>query len=251
VINQIAGTSSLIALFWRDYRDQAMRPSAARLAKVLRQHSRFASLCIASSFLNYAGLSAPTFLLAYFYTPDAVGAFSLAQRFSAIPAVFIGNAISQVYFASACRLIHEDPQELKRLYQRTTFLLFGISVVASLAFSLSPWLVPILFGAKWAESGWMMQYMAPMLIFTMSVSPLTMLEWLEKNVEVLVWHFVRLSLIGAGFLVAHSYHLSAPISIGIFSLVNAVMYLILFFLNRIAIDQIIVKGITSPKTESV
>jgi O-antigen/teichoic acid export membrane protein len=251
VVNQIAGTSSLIALFWQDYRKSTRGFSFNRLLKVASEQFNFAGLCITSSFFNYAAISAPTLLLAYFYTPDAVGAFSLAQRFSGIPAVFIGNAISQVYFATACQLVHSDPIELKRLHRRTTLLLFGISATACAGFFFSPWVVPIVFGERWREAGIMMQYMAPMLLFTIAVSPLTMLEWLERNTEILIWHVARLLLIIGGFFWAQSQHFSAAVSIGIFSLVTAIMYVVLLLLNHHAITQLINKHRSQPYPENL
>lgn len=241
VINQLAGTSALVALFWKDYQKSSRRPSFQHLANVGQNHAGFAGLCIASSFFNYAAISAPTLMLSYFYTPDAVGAFSLAQRFSGIPAIFIGNAISQVYFASACRLVHDDPKELKRLHFRTTLLLLGVSSLACLCFLFSPWIVPIVFGKEWYQAGIMMQYMVPMLLLTIAVSPLTMLEWLGKNTEVLIWHTIRLALIVVGFLFAQSQHFSAAVSIGIFSAITAIMYAILLLLNHLAIERLIRK----------
>jgi O-antigen/teichoic acid export membrane protein len=241
VVNQVAGTSALVMLFWQDFRKRRQRFSLHRLVKAGKDHANFAGLCITSSFFNYAAMSSPTLLLAYFYTPEVVGSFSLAQRFSAIPAVFISNAISQVYFANACQLVHENPQELKQLYQRTTLLLFSIATVTSTCFLISPWIVPRVLGEQWSQTGMMMLYMAPMLLVTIAVSPLTMLEWLEKNIEILIWHIVRLVLIVAGFYFAKSQNLSAVSSIGIFSLITAVMYIVLLWLNRFAMNELIQK----------
>jgi O-antigen/teichoic acid export membrane protein len=241
VVNQLAGTSALVRLFWQDFRKRQQRFSLNRLVQVSQDHANFAGLCITSSFFNYAAMSAPTLLLAYFYTPEAVGSFSLAQRFSGVPAAFIGNAISQVYFANACQLVHENPRELKRLYQRTTLLLFSIATVTSACFLISPWVVPRVLGVQWSQTGMMMLYMAPMLLVTIAVSPLTMLEWMGKNTAILIWHTIRLVLIVSGFYFAKSQDLSAVWSIGIFSLITAIMYVVLLLLNQSAMNDLIQK----------
>jgi O-antigen/teichoic acid export membrane protein len=232
VVNQVAGTSTLVMLFWKDFRKRQQKFSWPRLVQASQDHANFAGLCITSSFFNYAAMSAPTLLLSYFYTPEAVGSFAMAQRFSGIPAAFIGNAISQVYFANACQLVHENPRELKRLYKRTTLLLFGIATATSACFLVSPWAVPTVLGQKWSQTGMMMLYMTPMLLVTIAVSPLTMLEWLGKNIAILVWHTLRLALIVAGFYCAQHFQLSAVWSIGIFSLITAIMYIVLLLLNQ-------------------
>jgi O-antigen/teichoic acid export membrane protein len=239
VINQIAGTHSLLVYFWQDYRRQKVRFSLKRLRRAGHKHFRFAGICIFSSFFNYAAIAFPPLLLSLFYTPDVVGSFSLAQRVSSLPTVLVCSAISQVYFANACELIHTNPIELKRLHTRTTLLLFGISLGAGAVFLLSRWIMPFAFGAQWQEAGIMTQYMAPMLVVTIAVSPLTTLEWLGKNQAILVWHTVRLALITAGFVGAHQNHLSASMAIGIFSMITGLMYIVLLGLNRYAINDLI------------
>jgi O-antigen/teichoic acid export membrane protein len=240
VVNQIAGTHSLLLYFWQDYqRPKVMKFSLNRLRQTARKHFRFAGICIFSSFFNYAAIAFPPLLLSLFYTPDVVGSFSLAQRVSSLPTVLVCSAISQVYFANACDLIHTNPIEMKRLHTRTTLLLFGISLGAGGVFLLSRWIMPFAFGSQWQEAGIMTQYMAPMLIVTIAVSPLTMLEWLGKNQEILVWHSIRLALITVGFVVAHQNHWSASIAIAIFSMITGLMYIVLFGLNRYAINSVI------------
>jgi O-antigen/teichoic acid export membrane protein len=239
VVNQIAGTHILAKYFLRDYRSGQFHLSPSKLVAIALKYRQFAGICIISSFFNYAAIAAPPVLLSFFYNPDAVGAFSLAQRLSALPAVFISNAISQVYFANACRLVHEDPQELKRLHVRTTMLLLGVSSLAGGAFLVSPWVIPWVFGTQWQTTGVMAQYMSPMLVVTLAISPLTMLEWMERNLEILVWHMLRFVLLITGFWLSWHNHWSASIAIGVFSITTSVMYVILFFLNQYSINEVI------------
>lgn len=244
IVNQISGTNVLLSSFWKDYEIKKPCFSLHRLLKVARTKLQFAFSCVISSFFNYSAIVFPPLLLSLFYTSDDVGYFALAQRVSSIPTVLLCTSISQVYFANACELIHQNPTELKRLHTRTTLLLFGISSIAGVVFLFSRWMIPFAFGEKWEMAGVMTQYMAPMLVFSVAVSPLTMLEWLGKNNQVLIWHIIRLVLIIAGFYISHVIHLSAPTSIGIFSLITAIMYIVLLLLNRHAIDEVISGKIT-------
>jgi O-antigen/teichoic acid export membrane protein len=161
------------------------------------------------------------------------------MRVIGIPSVLVSNAVSQVYFANACELIHTDPKELGRLHLRTTILLFGVSLCVGAVLLFSPWIVPTVFGRQWQSSGTMCQYMAPMLLSTLCVSPLTMLEWLNQNTQILTWHVVRLILLVMGFHFSGYYQLPVEICIGVFSFITALSYAILFLLNKRAIDRLI------------
>jgi O-antigen/teichoic acid export membrane protein len=238
-INQFAGLKPLISFFLRDGKQYLKSYSIDNCIAAGKEYLVFVSSCVTSSFFNYAAMSAPAILLAFYYGTEEVGLFALAQRITSIPAVLISNSVSQVYFSNACELIHTDPRELGRLYTRTTLLLFGVSLLVGCGLLLAPWIVPTLFGRQWQSSGIMCQYMAPMLLSTLCVSPLTMLEWLNQNVEILVWHSIRLILIVMGFYLSNYYQLSAEVCIGIFSGITAVSYAILFLLNKHAINRLI------------
>lgn len=239
VINQISGVYPLILVFRQSSKNQLAHFSMRRSLAAGREYLKFSLSCVTSSFFNYAALSAPALFIAYYYDTETVGLYSLAQRITSIPAIFIGNAVSQVYFSHACELIHQDPKELKKLFDKTSLLLFGVSLLAAVFLLAGPWIVPVVFGAKWRVAGIMAQYMIPMLLFTIAVSPLTMLEWVDKSVEILIWHVVRLSSIITGFCLCHAYHLSSTTAIMVFSVISAIMYAILFVLNRLAIDELV------------
>jgi O-antigen/teichoic acid export membrane protein len=241
LVNQFAGVRSLLSLFWKTGQTYLSRSSLTQLVSVGKEYSILAASCVSSSFFNGAGISAPSILLALYYDPETVGMFALAQRLISIPSVLICNSISQVYASDACRLIHENPSELKKIHTKTTLLLFGVSILAGLFLLFSPWIVPLVFGSKWLSTGTMAQYLIPCLISSVAVSPLTMLEWMNKNVEIFIWHLFRLLFLIMGFYFAHTYNLSSEMAVAVFSGVTAIMYAILFILNRMAINNLIAK----------
>jgi O-antigen/teichoic acid export membrane protein len=238
IVNQLAGLKALLSFFWRDGQKYMAVFSIASCTSVGREYLGFITSCVTSSFFNYAAISAPSILLAFYYGTEEVGFFALAQRITSIPAVLISGAVSQVYFANACELIHTDPKELGRLYIRTTLLLFSVSLAVIMVLFFTPWIVPIVFGKQWQLSGIMCQYMSPMLLSTLCVSPLTMLEWLNKNSEILVWNVLRFFSLIIVFHLSHYFHLSIDKCIGIFSLVTAFYYGVLFLMNKYAIDRL-------------
>ena len=210
-----------------------------RLISISRKYAKFATLSVGASIVEAANSVAPALLIAWLYDPQSAGLFALAQRVTSIPANLVGKSMSQVFIAHASELIRYDPLELKRLFNQTGIFLFAISLLISLSLFFSPWMFTFAFGERWRDAGIMAQYTIPMFVGSMTIGSLTILEWLHKQHWLIGWHSTRLILLCLGFWVAHIGNYSSVISIGILSLVAALMYIILLFLNIYAINSLI------------
>ena len=87
----------------------------------------------------------------------------------------------------------------------------------------------------------MVQYMSPMFIGSMTIGPLTLLEWVEKQDWMILWNTIRLILLGLGFWLAHLNNLSSTMAIAILSIITAVMYVALLIMNIYAINLLIAR----------
>ena len=239
VLNNVVGTTSQALFFWQNSRTELQNLSVDRLILTGRRYFKFAMLTLVSSVIQASGSTAPSLLLALFYDPKTAGLFALAQRVNSIPTMLVSTSISQVFQAHAAESIREDPRELKRLFTRASLLLFVISLFLSLGLLLSPYFFPIIFGDSWKESGIMVQYMSPMFVGSMTIGPLTLLEWVEKQDWMIIWNTIRLILLGLGFWLAHLNNLSSTMAIAILSVITAVMYIVLLAMNIYAIDLLI------------
>ena len=249
VLHSGVGIGGLALSFWQDWKARLKNVSIGNLSKVSRKYSRFPTFSVWSSFCNSAGLAAPALLLAFFYDPTAVGSFAVAQRVTSIPATFIGSSISQVFLANAYSLIHQDPHQLKHLHRRMTFLLLGIGLCIGLGLLFSPWVFPLLFGEKWHSSGVMAQYMALMFVASLTVSSLSILEWLDKQDWMLVWNVIRLVFIYLGFFFADAAQWSASSAIAVFSLIMTIMYGLLLAMNFYGLNLHIKKHLSQSISE--
>jgi hypothetical protein len=72
-----------------------------------------------------------------------------------------------------------------------------------------------------------------------SVSPLTMLEWLNQKIELVGWQAIRLVALVIGFYACNYYRMPVEICIGVFSCTTAIAYGLLFLLNKRAIGRLI------------
>jgi O-antigen/teichoic acid export membrane protein len=239
VLNQVVGTGKLASFFWRDCRAELKQYSLARLLSAGRKYSRFALLTLGACFIESASAVAPAMLLALFYDAQVVGLFALAQRVTGIPITLIGNSVSQVFLAHASEFIREDPQELKRLFSRTSLFLFIISLPISVGLLISPWAFQLLFGAAWKESGIMTQCMIPMFVGSITIGPLTLLDWLNRQDWLITFHGIRLVLFGLGFWLSHVYHFSSIMAIAVFSIISVITYGLLLILNFYSIHLLI------------
>ena len=240
-LNQMVGTGTQALFFWRNCRTQLQNLSVNRLIQVSRKHCKFATSSLGASVVQTAGLTVPALLIAFFYDARAVGSFALAERVISLPVALVGRSIAQVFLAHASELIRENPKELKRLFSRTTALLFLISSLFSLGLLLSPWIFPIVFGNSWKEAGNMTLYMIPMFVASITISPVNILAWVEKQNWMITWNVVRLALLSLGFWLANISNLSSTIAVAIWSLITAIMYILLLILNFYSIHLLAMK----------
>jgi O-antigen/teichoic acid export membrane protein len=235
LLTQVVGIWQQAIFFWSNHHAQIKLVSFARLSIVARKYFSYALTSGSSTFIYATGSAVPALLLSSFYGTAAVGSFSLAQRLTSIPAVIVGAALSQVFLSHAAEMIRNDPKELKRMFLRTSLLLFSVSLLIGIAILGSPWILPIVFGKIWTESGFMAQAMVPMFVFSMAISPLSILEWVGKQKWMLGWNIARLSIFWGGFVVANLNHWSATMAVLTYSITTAVMYIILWLLNLYSI----------------
>jgi O-antigen/teichoic acid export membrane protein len=231
LLTQVVGIWQQAVFFWSNHHAQVKLVSVARIATVGRKYFSYALTSGTSTFVYATGSAIPSLLLSSFYGTSAVGSFSVAQRLTSIPVVIVGAALSQVFLSHAAEMIRNDPKELKRLFLKTSLLLFAASLLIGSIVLASPLVFPIIFGKIWVESGFMAQAMVPMFIFSMAIAPLSILEWVGKQSWMLGWNIVRLGLFWLGFWVAHINGWSATAAILTYSVITAVMYLVLWVLN--------------------
>ena len=239
ILSQVLGTASLAVSLWQTSKDNLKPSPISNLKTTLQQYSRFPFFSAPSSFFNTAGLAAPALLIAFFYGPNSAGMFALIERISSIPANIIGRSISQVFMAKVAPLIQTDPLKIKFLHRQLSTVLLAINILIGMVLFTGPWLIPFLFGQNWKESGFMAQYMSINFVATLTISPLSLLEWLGKQDWMFIWNTARLILVYLGFIVANKLHLSAIHAVGIFSMIMSGLYFILLILNRYSINQII------------
>ena len=177
-------------------------------------------------------------MLARHYGAAEVGYFALMQRVALGPIGLVGSAVSQSFWAEAAQLLRRDLPALRALYRRSTVRLAWVALPLGALALAGPLYVGPLFGAEaWQAAGWVLAASVPMLLGQAVISPLSHLIvhgrqrwqalWDAARVLLLVLAIEALGRAGAAFAVT---------VFGV-SMVMAVMYGVLFAMNRAALRR--------------
>ena len=127
-----------------------------------------------SNFINMSGAYLLPIIMTYYWIPDTVGSFSMAQQVLALPSAVVGTAIGQVFVQRCGQAKYEG--NIGELYIKTLKILFITGVGPILLLSmLAPALFPVALGGKWAEAGKFAMLISPWVALNFVYSPLSMI----------------------------------------------------------------------------
>ncbi len=153
-LGQLGGALSLLS--GSGLRSVAGRAGRRRqmLYRAAHRYWRFPVILAPSGLINVAGLTAPIFLVAYYYGLEVAGWLGLTQRILAVPVALIGAALGQVYLSELARSVRESSLSARALFTFATRRLCATALlVGSIVFVAAPWLFSIAFGPEWTQSG--------------------------------------------------------------------------------------------------
>lgn len=105
------------------------------------------------------------FLLQGFYSSEVVGWYSLSQRLLQAPMWLIGTSLSQVYYKEASEqftLTGDISGMLSKTIKMSALVALPVLIVM---LTVSPWLIALIFGEPWRESGEIARILAPWFFF--------------------------------------------------------------------------------------
>jgi O-antigen/teichoic acid export membrane protein len=206
------------------------RISAQGLLAAGRRYRRFPMLSAGSGMLNSAGLQLAPILFATLYGSQVAGWFGLGARVAAVPVVFVGQAIAQVYFGEVSRLVRERPAELSRIYFATAKRVALVGLLPVLVVELAaPRLFGYVFGPSWVEAAIYAQLLAVPYLASFVMFPISLtLDALERQDLVLAWDVGRLVLIVATIEVSAHLGASSRTAVGLYGAAMLVAYIAYF-----------------------
>lgn len=179
VIGRVAGGGGLALLASRDR--PFARVTRASLAAAAGRYRRFPLLTTWSGLLNVGSLQLPSIMFAASFGAAAAGLYALSYKMLVLPTMLVAQAVAQVFLARASALARE-PEQLRRLTERTALALFGCGLpVFGLVGLAGPQLFGMVMGHQWEQAGRYAQALAPWFVVWLVSNPLAGLlsvrEW--------------------------------------------------------------------------
>lgn len=209
-----------------------------RFAGTARTHSKEAVISTFVSFLNVANTALLPLLFAQYYSSAEVAWFALAERLGAAPMAIVAGALGQSFWAEAAKLVRSNYHTLLNLYLATTRRLSFFALPLICTYLAAPWFTGPIFGREnWANAGYVLAALTPMLIGQLIAGSLSHLTVHRRQSWQLIWEVTR--LIGTLTVIYVCGRLSPSFTTTVLaiSLYMLFMYVILFFLNYIRIRQ--------------
>lgn len=146
---------------------------AKGLKAAASKYKEFPLYTMPGRLLNTLGQSLPVLLLTAYFSADKAGLFSMAMMVFVLPVTVVGNTLGDVYRQRANEEYKSEGQCLKS-YDGLLKLTAGLGVGALLVFVwILPWLMKVVLGEEWYESGRYAQILAPMMVLSFVANPLS------------------------------------------------------------------------------
>jgi O-antigen/teichoic acid export membrane protein len=239
----IGGTGGSFRL-WRAIQarvreDWSSRAAGDGVVKHLRRYREFVSYGALGTSLNYAGAGIPLVAMGLLHGAEGAGLYRWGQLLVWIPATAVVASVSSVYSAHFAATLHEAPSQLLSLRRNMTTRLIGLATVIGLGAVLLPFIVPVLLGARWAESGILALISFPAIAASIVTTPTCALPLLGRNAWQLWWEAVRLVLMGLAFVLCSRLKTDVQSTTVVFTVALAAGYVLHWVLNELALRRAI------------
>lgn len=227
------GLLILAANSTRSLRHSMARVSFKTVTLAADRYRLSASWSTLVSLVNALSLNAPVVALAWFYAPQQVGWYALANRMVASPVGTLSSALGQSFWAHAAEFARNGNYDgLRASYVKMTLrlaLASGAIVAACLGAPL--FLGPLLGAEQWTGAGYVMMAMTPFFVGSLVFSPTNHLVVLDLQHLQLLADIVRLGLVLAGIGLAAHFDLGFTAAVFLASLGSFCGHAVLFLIH--------------------
>mgnify|MGYP001390699501 CR=1 FL=1 len=207
------------------------------LRPVARDYRRFATITAPSNAINAVGSQLPSLAFPALYGFTASGQFSLAQRVLSQPTTLVGQAVNQVFWSDAARLVREEPASLYPLFIRLNVILFALMAPAFLLVWIGPDLFSVVFGPPWREAGRFAGIFIFASFFGLAAQGTTALHVYGLNHWMGAWEMLQLALVSIALVAAAAMELGPLGCVGALSVALVLANVTLLALNSVAVRR--------------
>ncbi|GLB58981.1 lipopolysaccharide biosynthesis protein [Cytobacillus sp. NCCP-133] len=251
IFGQSSGTVTLATPLIKESKGFINKVNRRDIIECFKRYIRFPVYSAPSQLLNTAGLQLPVLFIASMYGSVVSGYYALAHTIVNLPMVLIGGAVADVFYGEAATIGRSNPERLKDLTKKLFRKLFIIGLVPLIVLIiLGPFLFSLVFGHNWYEAGVYSRIIA-FLVFTRFIfTPFgRVFSVFERQKIELILDSFRLILVLGVFWFAKLFSLNAYLTIGLYTLVMSIVYLVTFLLVNKVINDELKKGAISRKLD--
>ena len=197
-----------------------------KIKELAKRYSNFPKYSMWGALLNTSGYQITNILIGAFFGSYYLGQYYMAFRILGIPSVFIGTAISQVYFKQSTEEVQKTGKAINTFKSTLRKLLIISIPIFLIIFILVKPLFPIIFGKEWKDAGLYAMILAPFfgIKFISSSLSMTIIIYEKNKIEVIYNLLINLVNILAVIIFNKFFYFIIFLS---FSL--SVIYLLLIF----------------------
>lgn len=150
------------------------RPAIEDVRRAALRYRNFPLYGTWAGLVNTLGWQIVPILLVVFYNTQVAGLVAMAQGLLQLPAVFIGQAIGQVFLQRASVARHDKNLSNLSLQAYSTLLQIGFFPILIISF-FAPAVFTLILGERWVEAGSYARALGPWIAISFAYSPITML----------------------------------------------------------------------------
>lgn len=231
ITGQSAGITSLSIPIFKNRSGNAT-VNFKSLKYVLKRYKKFPLYSAPSNYVYTASNNLPIIFLVSLFDSAVTGYFGLAKSITYLPMSLIGNSVSQVFYSESANIGSENPKKIKKLSIK---LMKKIALIATIPLLIilffGPMLFSFAFGKEWYGAGVYARLLSIMVYFHFIITPIgRVLEIFERQREGLILNIVRLAMVLGVFLISKIMEFNSYITIGLYSISNAITYIFLLIL---------------------
>ncbi|WP_299361324.1 lipopolysaccharide biosynthesis protein [Winogradskyella sp.] len=202
------------------------------IKRLLLENKKFPLYDVWSTFFNTLSTQLIPVILAFFTTASVVGYYSQGLKLIQLPLIFIGGAVSQVFYQKAVEYFNQE-KDLNTLFRQTFLVLFVAGLFPALLVLIAgDILMPIVLGSEWLEAGVIAQILMPWVFVRFLGSTLSTL-FLVHGKQKLLLRFstiAMLSRLSLLYVMFQTFQLNYRIVLLSFSILGLLLYVYMIFL---------------------
>lgn len=161
-----------------------------------------------SALLNSLSTNLPLILMAFFFSKEQIGCFSMAITLLYLPVMLISNSLGQIFYQKATSCPPEETAKLAHNFLRLTFPI-GLAMSLFLIWG-GETLLGFLLGERWSTTGLYAAYLSPWIWLILCFSPLGMIfDAIDKQKTEMILNIclfvsrILVIVVGGSLLSAH------------------------------------------------